>query len=273
MADEKDQVQNAIQWEHQAACHPKILDAENCLIDWQGRKKLAIVGFASSTRDKAPFDNPEWVVWGLNQLYRHVPRADAWIDIHRDFNAPGKVVEGTDFDGWLKSIPIPVFMAETHPEIPTSVRFPLEQIIDKFGADYFTSTISYMIAYGIWAGFTTIGIWGVDLIVGKEYFHQKACAEFWLGVASASGVEVKLPAETAIMKAGYRYGYEDERKLGIITVDEIRARLVRIEKRRDELMTELRTVDGFRQDCAYWLELAELRARGGYVPPAEGNTT
>lgn len=254
-----------IDWNHSAACQATIIDPENCVIDWKGRTKLAIVGFASSTRELAPYDNPEWVIWGLNQLYRHIKRADAWVDIHYNYNEPAAVVEGTDFDKWLAAAPIPVFMCNRQPAVPNSVKYPLQPIIDKFGARYFTSTISYMIAYGIWAGFREIGIWGVDLIVGKEYFYQKSCAEFWIGVANGLGIEVRIPDDSALLKGGFLYGFEPEPK-SLVNISEFQRRIGECEKRKAELLRELQTVDGAKQDAAFWLELAELRARGGSIP-------
>ncbi len=265
MAADPNVIQNMVEWDHPAACHATITDADRGRIDWQGRRKLAICGFASSSREMIPINDPEWVIWGLNQLNRHIKRADAWIDIHHDFNAPNKVVEGTDFDAFLREAQIPVFMAKREPDIPMSVRYPIEEIVEKFGADYFTSTISYMIAYGIWAGFSTIGIWGVDLIVGKEYFFQKACAEFWIGIGSGLGVEFKIPDASALLKSKFRYGYQDEPE-SLVKVSEMAERVAKMDKRKDELLKELQTIDGARQDALYWLELMTLRERGGSIP-------
>lgn len=265
MAADPNIIQNAIKWDHPSACHATIIDADQGLIDWKGRTKLAICGFASSSRDLLPVNDPEWVIWGLNQLNRHIDRGDAWIDIHHDFAAPDKVVEGTDFAAWLKTAQIPVFMAKREPDIPMSVRYPIEAIVEKYGVDYFTSTISYMIAYGIWAGFKTIGIWGVDLIVGKEYFYQKPCAEFWIGVGSGAGVDFKIPDASALLRSKYRYGYQDEPD-SLIRLSEMNDRVAKMDKRKDELLKELQTVDGARQDAMYWLELMTLRERGGSIP-------
>lgn len=251
----QDVLQNKLDWNHPAACHANIVDADRCLIDWQGRTKLAIVGFASSSRELAPYDDPEWVIIGLNQLYRHIPRADAWFDIHWDYNQPNKVVEGTDYDGWLSSAPIPIFLIDRQSWIPGSVRYPIESIIEQFGIDYFTSTISFMLAYGIWSGFSTIGLWGVDLIVGQEYDYQKACAEFWLGVAMGRGVDLILPPQSALCKPSHRYGYEPEPNWGIIKESHLEARLKRYAEQRAKLVAELQTVDGAAQEADYLISL------------------
>lgn len=260
-----DTVQNALQWDHPAAAHGVILDADGALIDWQGRKKVAIVGFASSSRDLAPFHDPEYVILALNQLYRHIPRADGWFDIHHDFNAKEKVVEGTDYDTWLRTVPIPVFLTQRQDWIPTSVTYPLPQILAKWNSDYFRSSISYMIAYAIWAGFTTIGLWGVDLVAGSEYEHQKANAEFWLGMANALGIEIVLPEATALCKQPYRYGYEAEPATGFVKLSMMEERLKKYAQRRLELVAELQTLDGAMQEADYLRQFIELRARGADI--------
>ena len=91
-----DTIQNAIKWDHPAAAHAVIVDADNGVMDWKGRTKFGLVGFASSSRDSAPWDDPSWILMGLNQLYRHCPRFDAWIDIHHYWADPASMVEGTD---------------------------------------------------------------------------------------------------------------------------------------------------------------------------------
>ena len=113
------------------------------------RKKIAVCGFAASSRNLAPFDDPEWEVWGLNQLYRHIPRASRWFDIHanwRDDNVPG-----TDHPAWLQQCGIPVYMSGHEPSIPTSVQYPLARVIERVaGVDYFTSTVAFMVALSIY---------------------------------------------------------------------------------------------------------------------------
>ena len=48
---------------HPAAAQTTILDAEAGLIRAiPPRKKVALVGFASSTRDLAPYDDPDWLI-------------------------------------------------------------------------------------------------------------------------------------------------------------------------------------------------------------------
>ena len=48
------------------------------------RTKCAIVGFASSSRDQAPYKDESCDIWSLNHAYNHVPRWDAWLSTKTD---------------------------------------------------------------------------------------------------------------------------------------------------------------------------------------------
>lgn len=278
-----------------------VVDAEKGVVQASGRKKFAVCGFASSSRELIPVNDPTWEVWGLNQLYRHIKRADRWFDIHYYWEQ--EVVPGTEgsyddpnsYRHWLARCGMPVYMHHTVPQIPTSVRFPLERIIARHEADYFTSTIAFMVALaideidgrvdadlkqlirdtpkkqlealdiravqkGLYAEYT-IGVFGVDLIVGEEYFWQKACAEYWLGAASARGITVLLPPMTALCKQQYRYGYEKEPDT-IIKVSEVAEHKAALNKQRDEALRALYCIDGALQADEYWDQLLTLRLRG-----------
>lgn len=112
------------------------------------RKKIAICGFAASTRMAAPFDDPLYEVWTLNQLYRHVPRTTRHFDVHDNWNADN--VPGTDHVGWLQRCGVPVYMSTRDPSIPTAVNYPVDEVIRRvLGTDYFTSTVAFMLGLAI----------------------------------------------------------------------------------------------------------------------------
>jgi hypothetical protein len=177
--------------------------------DGKKRKKVAIVGFAESSRHLAPFDNDEWEIWAMNQLYRHIPRATRWWEMHKypDYLTIDQV-PGTDYAKWLAECPIPVYMTEQRADVPNSVRFPIEHMVQKYG-DYYYSSISYMLAQAIEEGLEEIGLWGIDLAHDSEYEYQKPSAEYFLGVAIGQGITVRIPEQSALLKGMYRYGYQE----------------------------------------------------------------
>lgn len=247
--------------DHPAAAHVKILDRDKGIVETM-RKKVAIVGYAETSRMLAPFDDPEWEIWGMNQLYRHIPREDRHFEIHHNWNE--HVVEGTDHVGWLANSPIPTYMVTRVPEIPNSVTLPIQRLIDINGKDYFGSSIAYMIAMAIAEGFTHLHIYGVDLIVGDEWDYQKPNAEFWIGVASGKGMFVGIPPESALTKQTWRYGYQSQPD-SLVRMSEIHDRRQYLMAKRHEALIAVANWDGALQDCEMFNELATLRVRGSNV--------
>jgi hypothetical protein len=236
-------------WSHEAGCIPAVLNGERgVVITNPRRRKVAVVGFASSTRSLAPFDSSEHEVWALNQLYRHIPRADRWFDIHSNYDE--HVVEGTDHVGWLEQCPIPVYMNEWRMRYPTSVRYPIEEVIEYFGKDYFTSTIAFMIALAIKEGFEEIELYGIDLVVGTEWEQQRQCAEYYIGWARGMGIKVTVAAGSALLTQRYRYGYQTGPD-DLIHEEDFAIRTKRIQGNRDKVQIHLALIDGALQECEF----------------------
>jgi len=212
-------------------------------------------------------------------------------------------VEGTDHEGWIRDCGIPVLMTQRHDHLPTSVRFPIEDILADIGVDYFTSTISLLLGWAIHQGYKVIGLYGIDLVVGTEYEVQKSSAEFLLGVAHGRGIEIVLPANCALLRATHRYGYEKEPSWGLAKPSEFTSREASLIGQRDELLAKLHaldgalhevqsheqwagdpkqrrewlatqksdtmvmlaTLDGAAQETSYWKSLLTLRSRGADI--------
>lgn len=282
----------------EAGYRVEILDPDQAVVKLspEPRRKIAICGFAASSRAAAPWDDPEYEIWGLNQLYRHIPRATRWFDIHANWREDN--VEGTDHPGWLARCGIPVYMTQREPSVPTSVRYPLERVIERVsGTDYFTSTVAFMLGLAILEideqvdkalqlddslGFSRdvrkmrrwiadrytereIAIFGIDLIVGDEYLRQKQCVEFLLGLAQARGITVRIPPSSALLKQWWRYGYETEPQQHPIKLSELAKRQAALQNERAQLIARLQTVDGAIQENGYWNQVADLRIKGGTV--------
>lgn len=269
MGSEKDPSTDVVvDFNHPCAGHVKILDHQNGIVesfcpDGTKRKKMAIVGYAAGSLHLAPFNDPSWEIVGLNQLYRKIPRADRWLEIHQNFLE--HVVEGTDHEKWLKEAPIPIYMVDRIPGIPNSVRYPIERVMDGH-LDYFTSTVAFGIALAINEGFEEIGLWGIDLVVGDEYIHQKPCTEFWLGTAHGKGINITIPRESALCKQSHRYGYQIEPE-SLVKMSELAKRKKNLLDERHKIMINLANVDGALQDCQMWGDLADLRMKGATVNP------
>lgn len=201
------------------------------------RKKVAIVGFAPSsmTDVRAFFGDPDWEIWGLNQLYVVFPemmnQATRWFQIHHrtSYNAS---LRDHDHHAKLAEMKFPVYMQVVDPDIPNSVEIPKNKILNKFG-DYFTNSISWMLAVAIMEGFEKIAIFGVDMAQDTEYSEQRPSCEWLIGWARGAGIDVHIPQQSDLMKTMWLYPYEDNKPFR-----------QKIEKRIEELTLRCTELDG-----------------------------
>jgi hypothetical protein len=259
-----DAEQSDLNWAHPANAHIEIEDAARGILKCvPPRPNVAIIGFASSTRLEVPFDDPTYEVWGLNQLYRFLPRADRWWEIHYREMFTADIVRDTDYVGWLQRCKIPIVMKECQPDMPMSVAYPMDAILQGIGArKYFTSTPSYMMAMAIAEGFEKIMIRGIDLVVGVEYQEQKPCMEYWIAFAEARGIVVDIHPDSALCKSSHLYGFEPKPSGGHIHPEIMKEREGSLLKRRDVLVTELNAIDGAIQENQYWQQVYDLKGKG-----------
>ncbi len=245
--------------------------------------KIAILGFAYGYKE-APFQDPSVQIWGLNELYRHIPRWDAWFELH-DRAHLGKTARIEDPKeperhwNYLKAQAPgkPIYMQRVEPDVPASVAYPIEQMIGTFGR-YFSSSIGYMLALAIakiqvhaqgnghdgtpgW-----IGLYGIDLASESEYKFQRPNAEYFIGLARGLGIEVYVQPQDAVLKAPALYGYEPEpaEDWFVVSCQE------QIQKMRDQhgqAMATMNGCEGAIQAFSYILKEHEMRRRG--VNPQE----
>lgn len=180
------------------------------------RKKVAIIG-AGVGRDHAPYDDPEWEVWGLNAI---APcdrfgrlRVDRWFEMHI------MSVQSEDDMQWIARCPVPIYLVPSasswrtegpHPlHNPQQVRYPLEKVEGQFRS-YFTCSFAYMIALALFEGFEDIGVYGGELCYGteRERTVEWACVSWWVGFAQGRGANIHLPPGSHIGTHCYRYGIE-----------------------------------------------------------------
>jgi len=94
--------------------------------------------------------------------------------------------------------------------------YPINEIVGYFGTDYFSSTIDYALALAIYKGFKRIDLYGVNMLSGSEYAHQKAGANYWLGQAMGRGIQVVNHSKVSSLlrtKDGLMYGYDKPQRL------------------------------------------------------------
>jgi SAM-dependent methyltransferase len=116
---------------------------------------------------------------------------------------------------WIRTSPVPVVTSRAHPDFPALVEFPLEDVLNHLGHDYFNNTAAYAVAFAIHTGAAEISLFGMDYTYPNVHDAEKgrACVEFWLGQAHARGIKIHLPKSTTLMDSCYPqasrlYGYD-----------------------------------------------------------------
>lgn len=185
------------------------------------RRKIGIVGF-TATRKDAPYDDPEWELWGLNNLWHFddviTARFTAWFDLHDE----GTVRDDPKHVEWLQAGAdgLPVFMHHPQDDFPSAMLYPADDMMKRF-APYFTNSVSWMTALAIavlearaehhgWdLTECEIGVWGIDMADSTEYGSQRPSCEYFLGVANGLGMGVYVAPASDLLKTAMQYGLEN----------------------------------------------------------------
>jgi hypothetical protein len=195
-------------------------------------KKLGLLGCTENVKD-APFHDPSWTLashTAARQFCRREP--DWYFDLHRPecFRREHKAWNST-YHTWLKELQTPIFMQENWPDIPASVRYPIEQMTQEHRA-YFTNHCAYMIALAMSEGVTHIGLWGCQYGVESERHVQRGSLEYWLGRFEQAGGQVILPVRknSLLCFPSGLYGYDSHDEKGHLTGDYARMLQTKTEK-------------------------------------------
>lgn len=183
------------------------------------RETIAIIGSHPGTRGEFDFDRTDADVWVFNEALRSTwcKRADAVFQLHKPVIwRSSQNRNDTKHYEWLQTTSVPVYMMEHYEDVPSSVKYPLDDIIaDVFGNNqqipYFTSSIAYAIALAVYRGYKRIEIYGVEMETQTEYEHQRIGVAYWIGVAIGRGIEVNFHSRTMFIEP--LYGYEGNTKI------------------------------------------------------------
>jgi hypothetical protein len=154
--------------------------------------KVAVIGLAASQAD-APWDDPEWEKWGL-AWDGNWPKFSRTFEMHDDFS-DGQA------HGYVDALAhrTRLYMQEQYPQVPGCTRYPFEAVAQSV-SDYWVSSISYVLSLAIHEGAEEIGLWGVDMDPGSDYFYQKANCEYLIGLARGRGIKVHIPDSSPLCK-------------------------------------------------------------------------
>lgn len=216
--------------------------------------KIALVGSCPSSRLLAPFDDSEWQIWGCSPDNAGVlPRISAWFDLHGDFGWANSPKWEANYLAWMRAQSLPVYVQRID-LIPNGIEFPAKQLVDQFGPYWFTSSLSWMMAYALTQEATEIGIYGADMSTKNEYLHQKPAIHYWMEVAAHRGVPVYVPPESDLLQPPPLYGYSIMTPMGMkfeIRDRELGGRIVGLESQMEQLKYELSHLRGARDNNDY----------------------
>lgn len=177
--------------------------------------RIALVGTAPSSRNLAPFNNASWQIWGVGpgnlQPESTLPRCDVFFEIHPYADIAREASYAPYIEN-LKKVP-KVYMQKAEPDIPGSVAYPLDAMIEKYGPYFFTSSFSYMIAEAIDVLAKSgdeekiLGFWGIDCSATEEYGLQRPGAHFFYMKACEAGIKIICPPESDLLHPPALYGF------------------------------------------------------------------
>ena len=181
------------------------------------RNTLAVVGSHPDTRDLFDFTREDCDIWVFNEALDYgggsgfAPKADAVIQIHKPVIWRSAVNRNDpNHYKWLKSGNTPqIIMMDQYKDVPQSVKYPLDDILaELFGNSnirYFTSSVAYAIALGVFMEYETIEVYGVEMETNTEYMHQRPGVALMVGVAIGRGIHVKFMSERFFNSPLYGY--------------------------------------------------------------------
>lgn len=160
-------------------------------------KKVIMFGGAGTDAPLPPIE-PGVERWGLNNLVRVFPArfegVTRWFDLHpKQYIVSPKSLGGrggANMWGWYRTLDIPLYMWETHPDLPTSTVYPLQAVREMFGGTrLFNSSLDWQIALALYEGFDEIELYAFRM-ASTNYQHQVSTALWWLKQCADRGVTV-----------------------------------------------------------------------------------
>ena len=181
------------------------------------RDTLAIVGSHPKGRG-FDFDRDDCDIWVFNEALSTdwCRRAEGVFQMHKPviWRSATNRNDKNHYD-WLKSGDTPpIYMMDEFEDVPKSVRFPMDELLQRYPQmePYFTSSVAYAIALGVYQGYKRIEIHGVEMETESEYGHQRVGVAYWVGFAQGAGVEVEFFGD--MLKAPL-YGYDGDVQIPI----------------------------------------------------------
>lgn len=159
--------------------------------------RLCIVG-NGCTRDHAPFDDLDALIWTTASVAQNLPRVDRIFEIHDGVYPADK----------LNSFGCPVMMKEENPEIQASQRFPIEALYDMFG-HIFNGSMEMILAYSWIMGYDCIELYGIDFATEEEV-NRRFMFMYCKGKIEGMGGRVLISPGSQLVDVCKTYQYDPD---------------------------------------------------------------
>jgi hypothetical protein len=221
----------------------------------QGPLKVALIGTAPSSRMLAPYGDPSWQIWACSPGNQNtLPRVDIWFELHSNLLWPEHENYGRPYIEWLKAQKFPVYMQDNS-LVDRATRYPMFDMVKRFGRDFFTSSFSWMMALAIVKGAQEIALYGIDMASRDEYILQRPGFYYFRMEAEKRGIKVSAPHESDIMQSPPLYAYSDSTPFGrkiFARETEVTGRVNGMKQQRDQLNHNIAYLDGAKEDLDYF---------------------
>src|SRR3989442_3763710 len=112
-------------------------------------RSIALCAHSMRTRDLAPVNDEQWIIFGLNNLHRFIPKGHLWIQVHSpDYLAAHPAYSKEDVR-FYETLQIPLYATQRWPQWPTSTPIPLDRLRARFPRVSWDSTMLYMVGLAI----------------------------------------------------------------------------------------------------------------------------
>lgn len=242
---------------------------EERVLQVKKRKRIAMVGMGLTciqfVQDQFGFGgwkkNPDDEIWAIGPA-AYAFRADMCWEMH-SLNNIQRVWKKEYMEGhgenYLKNLDMPVIMPRAYSEIPTSLEYPLQEVVSYTQETYFMHTFAYMLAYAETCETEELWFYGVDFnYAGTNLTAElrRACAEYWMGRLRVKGCKLYFPPQSSLLEIAERrsngiYGYEEHQPMfdtshritQFVSVEKIKHEAVAIEAIKAHLGQKLEDRD------------------------------
>lgn len=186
---------------------------------------VAIVAMGPSHRDymsECIQKSSRWRVadetWAINAMAGIIEHDRSFImDDLRYFQKQARgAAHLAGYQDWLtKPSRPPIYTSAVHAEFPSSVEFPLKEVVEHLGFAYFNTTVAYAVAYAIHLGVREMRLYGMDFTdKNNKAFSEagRSCVEHWLRDARWRGIKVSIAQNSSLMDTATGralYGYSE----------------------------------------------------------------